>query len=75
MVQPVALRYPVIDPDLCQHCARCLVQRACRWQAIIRFDRDEPPVIDAGRCTLCWACVEVCESGAVGVCEGGNREL
>jgi formate hydrogenlyase subunit 6/NADH:ubiquinone oxidoreductase subunit I len=39
--------------------------RACRWQAVIRFDRDEPPVIDVGRCTLCWACVEVCESGAV----------
>jgi formate hydrogenlyase subunit 6/NADH:ubiquinone oxidoreductase subunit I len=39
--------------------------RACRWQAVIRIDRDEPPVIDVGRCTLCWACVDVCEFGAV----------
>ncbi|HSN78229.1 MAG TPA: 4Fe-4S binding protein [Anaerolineae bacterium] len=70
MAPPVSPRYPVIDPDACQLCPRCQVVRACRWQAVIRFDRDEPPVIDAGRCTLCWACVDVCEVGAVVVaCE------
>jgi Fe-S-cluster-containing hydrogenase component 2 len=57
--------------DACRLCARCLAQRACRWQAVIRFDRDEPPVIDVGRCTACWACVDVCEFGAVVVIAAG----
>lgn len=58
-------RYPSIDPDACRLCARCEVARACRRMAVIRFDRDEPPVIDVARCTLCLACLEKCPFGAL----------
>ena len=54
-----------VDADLCRLCARCLVQRGCRGMAIIRFDRDEPPVIDPARCAHCLICLDKCPFGAV----------
>ena len=56
---------PVIDADLCRLCARCRPLSTCKWQAIIRFDRDETPVIDASRCQRCLVCVDRCEYEAV----------
>lgn len=58
-------RYLIVDSEACQLCARCLVQRACRWHAVVRFGGDEPPAIDAGLCTLCYACLDSCAYGAV----------
>jgi len=57
--------YPVIDESLCRLCRRCLVMKACRYMAIIRFARDEAPVIDVGRWTKCGACLHVCPFDAV----------
>jgi len=56
---------PVIDAALCQLCSRCRVVTSCRWQAIIRFDRDETPVIDMARCQRCLVCVARCDYEAV----------
>ena len=56
---------PIIDADLCRMCIRCRPLSACKWQAIIRFDRDEAPVIDASRCQRCLVCLDRCEYDAV----------
>ncbi|NOZ71848.1 MAG: 4Fe-4S dicluster domain-containing protein [Chloroflexi bacterium] len=57
----------VIDDSLCRLCRRCLVMKACRYMAVIRFDRQEAPVIDVGRCTKCGACLHSCPFEAVQV--------
>ncbi len=55
----------VVQEDICQNCRKCLVQRGCKYMAVLRFDRDEPPYIDMARCTLCGACLQICPFGAV----------
>jgi MinD superfamily P-loop ATPase len=65
MAYPAPDHYPSLDPHACQLCARCEVARACRRMAVIRFDRDEPPVIDVARCTLCFACAGCCAFDAL----------
>lgn len=58
--------YPIyIDEAACLLCSRCLAQRACKGMAIIRFDREEAPVVDVARCRLCWACLPHCPAQAV----------
>ncbi len=54
-----------VDPDLCQLCSRCRVLASCRWQAVLRIDREDPPVIDMARCQRCMVCVARCEFEAV----------
>ncbi|MCB9130974.1 MAG: 4Fe-4S binding protein [Anaerolineales bacterium] len=39
--------------------------RSCRGMAVLRFDRDEPPVIDVSRCMNCQVCMGMCPFGAV----------
>ena len=56
---------PRIDEELCQACRRCPVISACRGRAVLRFERDEPPVIDAARCDGCYACIPACPYEAV----------
>ncbi len=56
---------PAIDSDLCQLCSRCRVVTSCKWQAVIRFDREETPVIDMARCQRCLICVARCDHEAV----------
>ncbi len=56
---------PRIDYALCQACERCVAARGCKFKAIIRIDRDEPPAIDASRCGGCATCVQACPYGAI----------
>ena len=56
---------PRIDYARCQVCGKCMAARDCRFKAIIRIDRDEPPAIDASRCGGCALCVQSCPFGAV----------
>ncbi|NOZ49043.1 MAG: 4Fe-4S dicluster domain-containing protein [Chloroflexi bacterium] len=55
----------VVDEAVCHNCRKCLVARGCKYMAVIRFDREESPFIDMGRCTLCGACLQICPFGAV----------
>lgn len=56
---------PRIDYERCQVCARCPAVKQCRFKAVLRIDRDEPPAIDAARCNGCNACVQYCPFGAI----------
>jgi MinD superfamily P-loop ATPase len=56
---------PRIDYEHCRACGTCLAAKGCRFKAIVRIDRDEPPAIDASRCGGCAACVASCPFGAV----------
>jgi len=49
-----------IDANLCHTCQRCIAQRACKVNAIVRIDRDEPPFVDVHRCYGCMVCVMAC---------------
>ncbi len=61
----VPRRRMVVDESICRNCGKCLVTRGCKYMAALRIDRDEPPYIDMGRCTLCGACLQNCPFGAV----------
>ncbi|RME74061.1 MAG: 4Fe-4S ferredoxin, partial [Chloroflexi bacterium] len=39
--------------------------KICRVKAIVRFDRDEPPVVDIHRCYGCMVCIVECPFKAV----------
>ncbi len=65
MAQESSERHLVIDEQRCQACRRCEVLRACRGMAVLRFERDEPPVIDVSRCKTCLVCVDHCPYAAV----------
>lgn len=54
-----------IDPLRCRVCARCLVSRACRGMAVLRFGQEEAPVIDPARCKHCLVCIDQCPFQAV----------
>ena len=44
---------------------RQFVTALARGMAVLRFDRDEPPVIDVSRCMNCQVCMGMCPFGAV----------
>ncbi len=54
-----------IDASLCQLCRRCAAQKACRYMAMTRIDREDPPFIDTVACRLCLLCRDACPYGAV----------
>ena len=56
---------PRIDYERCNVCGKCTAAKGCRFKAIIRIDRDEPPAIDASRCGGCASCVSDCPFGAI----------
>ncbi len=52
------------DPELCQRCTRCLVERACPMKAV-SFDRLEGHAIrDESLCFHCGLCASECPGGA-----------
>ncbi len=56
---------PHVVDALCQVCDKCLARDVCRSKAILRIDRDEPPVIDPNRCYGCRVCIAACPHGAI----------
>jgi len=54
-----------IDDDSCQACSPCMVQQVCKYKAILRIDRDEPPFIDSHRCNGCRVCLAECPFAAI----------
>ncbi len=56
---------PRIDYERCQACPKCIAMKACRFKALVRIDRDEPPAIDASRCNGCNACLDHCPFNAI----------
>ncbi|NOX60476.1 MAG: hypothetical protein GXP42_00780 [Chloroflexi bacterium] len=57
--------YPLIDETLCALCRRCPAMNACKGRAILRFERDEAPYVDAARCQQCWVCLHECPYNAI----------
>lgn len=60
-----ANRVPIVVDELCKSCRRCVARNVCRTKAIIQLDPGEPPMIDAGRCFGCLACIPVCPGQAI----------
>jgi MinD superfamily P-loop ATPase len=56
---------PIIDYELCQACKKCEASKYCRFKAIVRIDRDEPPYIDVARCGGCGDCSPHCPYNAI----------
>ena len=56
---------PEIDYDLCQACRKCEAASHCRFKAVRRLERDEPPYISVELCQGCGDCAEHCPYGAV----------
>lgn len=59
------IRYPEIDWNLCACCDPCAASKVCRTHAIVRFDRDEPVLIELSRCNGCGVCVLECPYDAI----------
>ena len=38
---------PTLDYERCQVCRKCEAAKHCRYKAIVRFDREEPPYYPA----------------------------
>jgi MinD superfamily P-loop ATPase len=56
---------PIVDYARCQICAQCVAAEHCRYRALARFDREEPPYIDLDLCGGCGECMPFCPSGAI----------
>ena len=60
-----AIVIPEIDYEVCQACRRCEAARNCRFKALRRLDRDEPPYVAVELCQGCGDCARFCPHGAV----------
>jgi MinD superfamily P-loop ATPase len=56
---------PTIDYERCQACASCAAKKHCRFKAIARLDREEPPYIEVNLCGGCGECIEHCPHKAI----------
>ena len=56
---------PTIDYERCQVCSSCSAKKHCRFKAIARFDREEPPYIEVNLCGGCGECIEHCPNEAI----------
>jgi MinD superfamily P-loop ATPase len=56
---------PAIDYEQCQACPVCEAAKHCRFRALVRIDRDEPPFIDVGHCNGCGDCAPHCPYQAI----------
>ena len=70
---------PSIDYDRCQACPKCVAAQHCRFRALVRIDRDEPPYVDVSMCGGCGECFPHCPHEAVvpprtGAARAGDRD-
>jgi Fe-S-cluster-containing hydrogenase component 2 len=63
-MQKATVSLAACRPDVCHTCP---ARHACPTKAIVRPDRDEPAIVDAGRCRGCGVCVPACPWQAVHV--------
>lgn len=56
---------PAVDYARCQICAKCVAAQHCRYRALARFDREEPPYIELDLCGGCGECMPFCPHGAI----------
>jgi len=61
-----------IDSNKCRMCRRCLARDACKMKAIIRIDREDPPMINTHLCRDCRVCIPVCPSQAIRLMRNGG---
>lgn len=68
---------PTVDYARCQICAKCVAAQHCRYRALARFDRKEPPYIDLDLCGGCGECIPFCPDSAIvppsGECKSSGR--
>jgi Fe-S-cluster-containing hydrogenase component 2 len=57
--------YAEIDWNICKICDPCSAQYLCKVRAIVKFDSDEPAIVDVARCNGCGICVSACEFSAI----------
>ncbi len=61
------LRRPVILPDKCVRCGRCVDACPVPGKALIQSDSKAVPVYDYFKCIRCYCCQEICPAGAIDV--------
>ncbi len=54
-----------IDWTICKVCDPCSARYSCKVRAIVKFDHDEPAIIDETRCNGCGVCVPACDFEAI----------
>lgn len=54
-----------IDAARCRSCEKCPARQTCKFKAIVRFERIEPPFVDAHRCHGCKLCIIECPHQAI----------
>lgn len=67
---------PTVDYARCQICHKCVAAEHCRYRALARFDREEPPYIDLDLCGGCGECIPFCPHGAIvppGACKATEK--
>ena len=65
------MRAAAVDFRKCggARCTKCVAAKACDRRVIIKFDFDEPAVIDRALCSGCGDCVAACAHTAIRMIE------
>lgn len=59
---------PVINPDMCTHCGRCVTVCPVTPKALAFVNgRVQPPEYDYHRCIRCYCCQEMCPDEAINI--------
>jgi len=61
------MRAATVDFKKCGggRCTKCLAAKACDRRIIVKFEPDEPAVIEVALCNACGDCVKACAHAAI----------